>query len=130
MTGPRLSTDELAGNYENVNGRRQAQPTLRNRNERETPVSTSTGTPRCYRKKPVEIEAMQYLPNDSESTDALMHFLEGCTGWRMSDAELGIVIPTLEGDHLARPGDWIIKGVKGEFYPCKPDIFQATYEPA
>lgn len=41
-----------------------------------------------------------------------------------------MVIPTLEGDHLANVGDWIIKGVKGEFYPCKPDIFAATYDPA
>lgn len=39
-------------------------------------------------------------------------------------------IETLEGGHLVTPGDWIIKGVKGEFYPCKPDIFAATYEPA
>jgi hypothetical protein len=39
-----------------------------------------------------------------------------------------LTIPTLEGDHVARHGDWIIKGVKGEFYPCKPDIFAATYE--
>ena len=37
---------------------------------------------------------------------------------------------TVEGDHTALPGDWIIRGVKGEFYPCKPDIFAATYEPA
>lgn len=41
-----------------------------------------------------------------------------------------IVIETLEGDITASLGDWIIKGVKGEFYPCKPDIFDATYEPA
>jgi hypothetical protein len=40
------------------------------------------------------------------------------------------MIQTLEGDMWARPGDWIIKGVQGEFYPCKPDIFEATYEPA
>jgi hypothetical protein len=39
------------------------------------------------------------------------------------------VIPTLEGNHQANIGDWIIKGVKGEFYPCKPDIFELTYEP-
>lgn len=39
-----------------------------------------------------------------------------------------LTIPTLEGNHLARHGDWIIKGVSGEFYPCKPDIFEATYE--
>jgi hypothetical protein len=40
-----------------------------------------------------------------------------------------LVIPTLEGDHQAAIGDWIIKGVKGEFYPCKPDIFEMTYQP-
>jgi hypothetical protein len=43
--------------------------------------------------------------------------------------KLPVVIATLEGDMTASPGDWIIKGVKGEFYPCKPDIFEATYEP-
>ena len=40
-----------------------------------------------------------------------------------------LIIPTLEGDHEAKPGDWIICGVKGEIYPCKADIFAATYEP-
>ena len=40
-----------------------------------------------------------------------------------------LVIPTLEGDMTASPGDWIIKGIEGELYPCKPDIFAATYEP-
>ena len=44
--------------------------------------------------------------------------------------KLPVVITTLEGEMTASPGDWIIKGVKGEFYPCKPDIFEATYEPA
>jgi len=44
--------------------------------------------------------------------------------------KLPVVIETQEGDMTARPGDWIIKGVKGEFYPCKPDIFEATYESA
>lgn len=43
--------------------------------------------------------------------------------------EGGLKIFTLEGPLMATPGDWIIKGVKGEFYPCKPDIFEATYEP-
>ena len=43
-------------------------------------------------------------------------------------AEEGLTIQTLEGNHLARMGDYIIKGVKGEFYPCKPDIFEMTYE--
>lgn len=79
-----------------------------------------------FRKKPVVIEAVQYVPATPERE--LLAMLEGCVGWHMTDE--GIVIPTLEGDHLARPGDWIIRGVKGELYPCKPDIFQATYEPA
>ena len=39
-----------------------------------------------------------------------------------------LIIPTLEGDHTANPGDWIIKGIKGEFYPCKPDVFEKSYE--
>lgn len=43
---------------------------------------------------------------------------------------IGLIIPTLEGDMLAVEGDWIIKGVEGEFYPCKPDIFAKTYEEA
>jgi hypothetical protein len=50
--------------------------------------------------------------------------------WRNAahDAKTGLVIHTLEGNHYAGIGDWIIKGVKGEFYPCKPDIFAATYD--
>ena len=43
--------------------------------------------------------------------------------------EMGLLIPTLEGLMVGRQNDWIIKGIKGEFYPCKPDIFAATYEP-
>lgn len=79
-----------------------------------------------YRKKPVIIEALQYGPYFAPSVE--MHlFLEGANA-RLSDE--GIIIPTLEGDHLARVGDFIIKGIKGEFYPCKPDIFAATYEEA
>ena len=48
--------------------------------------------------------------------------------WEMADNG-GVNIHTLEGVMRADPGDWIIKGIKGEFYPCKPDIFAATYEP-
>lgn len=48
----------------------------------------------------------------------------------MEEPMANMNIPTLEGDHIANIGDWIIKGVKGEFYPCKPDIFAATYDPA
>ena len=53
--------------------------------------------------------------------------LEGQEG--VSD-KMGLMIPTLEGLMVGTEGDWIIRGVKGELYPCKPDIFEATYEPA
>lgn len=50
-------------------------------------------------------------------------------GIQLEEGGLGAIIATKEGDMLAREGDWIIKGVAGEFYPCKPEIFAATYEP-
>ncbi len=79
-----------------------------------------------YRKKPVVIDAVQYGPYSCPTIE--MHeFLEGCE-WGMT--EEGIVICTLEGNMLASVGDWIIRGIKGEYYPCKPDIFEATYERA
>lgn len=74
-----------------------------------------------YRKKPVVIEAIQYT---SRSLEELEAFCPGATYWLHS----GYMIPTLEGDMLLKPGDWIVKGVKGEFYPCKPDIFEMTYD--
>jgi hypothetical protein len=77
-----------------------------------------------YRKKPVVIEAVQYRPGETD--EELMLHLDGCIGWQME--ELAIAIPTLEGKMFASVGDWIIKGVQGEFYPCKPDIFEQTYE--
>lgn len=81
-----------------------------------------------YRKKPVVIEAEQWFkdgdhPKVIPIPEKYINFnpvLEGATGY----------IDTLEGGHFVTPGDWIIKGVKGEFYPCKPAIFEATYEPA
>ena len=82
-----------------------------------------------YRKKPVVIDAVQYLPHDEAASEQLLHHLDGCTGWHVVEGP-AIVIPTLEGEMTAQEGDWIIKGVQGEFYPCKPDIFDATYEPA
>lgn len=77
-----------------------------------------------YQKKPVVIEAEQYSSQEPgpliaeaiTSTDAYV------------EASGALIIRTLEGNHIANPGDWIIKGVKGEFYPCKPDIFAMTYE--
>lgn len=75
------------------------------------------------RKKPIVIEARQVPTVWTESSTSLVRW---CGGYLSSDAHL--VIPTLEGDMRADAGDWIIRGVKGEFYPCKPDIFEATYE--
>lgn len=78
-----------------------------------------------FRKKPVVVEAVQYGPYSAPSLELLMH-LDGCC-FRMNEKE-GFIIETLEGEMRAEIGDYIIKGVKGEFYPCKPDIFAATYE--
>lgn len=77
-----------------------------------------------FRKKPVVIEAVKWTGNN---VNQVMDFME----WRNAsyDDLTGLIIHTLEGNHYATVGDWIIKGVKGEFYPCKPDIFDATYEP-
>ena len=79
-----------------------------------------------FRKKPVEIEAMQY---DGRNVAEIMVWM-GASESSESFTDDDLTIKTLEGDMRATSGDWIIKGVKGEFYPCKPDIFEATYEPA
>jgi hypothetical protein len=76
-----------------------------------------------YRKKPVVIEAVQFT---GKNFDEVMAFCPTAM-WRVDKPLSGLTIPTLEGDHLASPGDFIIKGVNGEFYPCKPDIFEKTY---
>ena len=79
-----------------------------------------------FRKKPVVIDAVR-LTRELPPAD-LFAFFGG-----LDNLVIGrdhIIIRTLEGDMRADDGDWIIKGVKGEFYPCKPDIFAATYEPA
>ena len=75
-----------------------------------------------YRKKPVVIEAMQYTRNGLQAEQVA----KWCGGEQTD--EYGLVIATLEGRMRADYGDWIIKGIKGEFYPCKPDIFEQTYE--
>ncbi len=73
-----------------------------------------------YRKKPVVIEAMQWT---GENTGRVFDFV----GYDCL-VNHKLVINTLEGKHYASVGDYIIKGVQGEFYPCKPDIFEQTYE--
>ena len=86
-----------------------------------------------FRKKPVVIEAEQYNGPESVTTDAAPHPFHGWLDWHVIGEGLGLkkapFIETLEGRMRVSPGDWIIRGVKGELYPCKPDIFDATYEP-
>ncbi len=84
-----------------------------------------------YRKKPVVIEAMQWY-GDRGAYAAMepIYWMESHGGpYRIDGASGALYILTLEGEMRVDSGDWIIKGVQGEFYPCKPDIFEATYEP-
>jgi hypothetical protein len=81
-----------------------------------------------FRKKPVTIEAVQYGPYSAPTVE-MIQFLERADREVSIDQD-GIHIHTLEGKMTASLGDWIIRGVQGEYYPCKPDIFAATYEPA
>lgn len=106
-----------------------------------------------FRKKPVVIEATQWFKNGDHPHDAC-HLVAAPRGQMAFKSEGKVVryyrhpgvagmtrckhcgdimhnhgwIDTLEGDHIVCPGDWIITGVKGEHYPCKPDIFEQTYE--
>ncbi len=83
-----------------------------------------------FRKKPVVIEAVQFLGNIRHLAAINKHFGAAFTFRSTSGEDFGnAVISTLEGEMVASPGDYIIRGVKGEFYPCKPDIFATTYEP-
>lgn len=99
-----------------------------------------------YRKKPVVIEAKQlvgdspemmevywWIEKNTEGSFEPMDVIEGrepypASGVSIDPRDGRLIISTLEGLHWADPGDWIIRGVQGEFYPCKPDIFDATYE--
>ena len=109
-----------------------------------------------YRKKPVVVEAHQWFKNGDHPQDNVFRPFEdtGKTPTEPREGEIvryyrtpaldgqnkckkcsGIMhnhgwIDTLEGGHIVCPADWIIKGIKGEFYPCKPDIFEQTYEKA
>lgn len=78
-----------------------------------------------FRKKPVVIQAIQFT---GSNCIAVIHFMGG--PWENPDLHDtdAPCIHTLEGDMVASRGDWIIRGVKGEYYPCKPDIFEATYD--
>lgn len=112
-------------------------------------------TPAKYRKKPVVIEAMQMPEAYPEGVDpssdnyarnlqaaAVLDFLRehlgegtdivvhGQVGWTIDPSDGALYIGTLEGVMRVSHGDYVIRGVQGEFYPCKPDIFEATYETA
>lgn len=89
-----------------------------------------------YKKKPVTIEAVQYLENDPLSAleflglgNTSVSKLENTTAiYKRNDGVWSLDIKTLEGVMTVSNKDYIIKGVRGEFYPCKPDIFEETYE--
>jgi hypothetical protein len=81
-----------------------------------------------YRKKPVVIEALQFKDNPDEVVLFLGGYHAVDTHRVKSNTFEGGYIKTLEGEMEYSTGDWIIKGIKGEFYFCKPDIFDATYE--
>ena len=80
-----------------------------------------------YRKKPVVIEACQFDGN-IRSIDDFPISEVGKFKVGSENGQYYLIIPTLEGDMKALPGDWIIKGVNGEYYPCKPDVFEKTYD--
>lgn len=94
-----------------------------------------TYPPTRFRKKPVVIDALQF---DGYNSDQIITFMGG---ERVAEAEVKmlsgpgrgmhevLVIHTIEGGMTASPGDWVIRGVRGEYYPCKPDVFDQTYEP-
>ncbi len=88
-----------------------------------------------FRKKPIVIEAVQYNNLNREEIEVfvgkkLRQDLETETAYLAGKGvpKFSLTIETLEGNHKAMPNDWIIKGINGEFYPCKPDIFEKTYD--
>ena len=79
-----------------------------------------------FKKRPIVIEAEQFIPDNPKPGAMFMQF--PIQFEPTPESRVFLIIPTLEGFHRAEIGDWVIKGIKGEFYPCKPDIFEATYE--
>jgi len=82
-----------------------------------------------FRKKPVVVEAEQWFPEKSMDGVFVVQKVYHDDDGNLMDSEIVGIIHTLEGPRFVSPGDWIITGVKGEKYPCKPDIFEQTYEP-
>lgn len=86
-----------------------------------------------FRRRPLEVEAMQFHGDATSATEIQLWSDQAARMFINPQAPvgdgLGMVIDTLEGTMKAAPGDWIIRGQKGEYYPCKPDIFAINYEP-
>ena len=78
-----------------------------------------------YRKKPVVVEAMIFTGHNANEVDKWINGADAESNWGHCDF---FTIETLEGDMNAQIGDYIIKGIEGEFYPCKPSVFAETYE--
>lgn len=81
-----------------------------------------------YRKKPVVVEAWQLTRENWRELEGLDRRIKAIGNWKTPDDISGLNIHTLEGIMFADFGDWIIKGVKGEFYPVEDEIFRKTYE--
>ncbi len=81
-----------------------------------------------YRKKPVVVEAIQWTGDNWEDVWDFINDEKGDIRTYEQQLDKTIKIRTLEGDMIASVNDWIIREIKGELYPCKPDIFEATYE--
>lgn len=79
-----------------------------------------------YRKKPVVVEAIRFRSGEQDC-DLALDVIAGTVRYPEDGT---VLIRTLEGVMVGQSGDWIIRGVAGELYPCKPDIFEKTYEPA
>ena len=79
-----------------------------------------------FRKKPVVINAIQWT---GDNFGEIQTFTSGkCWKTHETPSDTNLIIPTLEGNHTAKSGDWIIRGIVGEYYPCKLDIFEQTYD--
>lgn len=86
-----------------------------------------------WRKRPIEIDAVQWFPDETLggfSSHGYSNRRVGTDKHGIEYTVCNVGLQTLEGFMHIKPGDWIITGVQGERYPCKPDIFEATYEPA
>ncbi len=104
--------------------------------EKDEPLASLTHQNNDYRKKPLVIQAIQFSRSEWDA-GIQAPFGVVCFGWPKAEGDLSAHhldnqcwLQTLEGPLIVSDGDWIIRGVKGEFYSCKPDIFAATYEKA